>query len=349
MTIRHAVLLVGGRGTRLWPLTATVPKGLLPLAGVPFVEYQLGRLADAGVEQAWLAIGTEHQSTWERYAAQREGSPAVSVSVEQDRLDTAGPVTQLLDQLDDTFFVLNGDVVFDTALLPFMESAPDAGAVLALARVDDPSAYGVVVTDSEGMVDRFVEKPSREEAPTDTVNAGVYILNRRAFDGFEVGALSFEQRVFPELVARHELAGVVVEGSWLDIGTPDLWLESHAAVLGGRTGFGGADGHITAESALVGGEVLGSWSWVGAGATVEKGATIEEAIILDGAIVREGARVSQAVVGWGSEVGVGAEVSGMALVGEGCVIGAGCELAGGSRVAPGTHLAPGSITVAPPS
>ncbi|MEE8331320.1 MAG: NDP-sugar synthase [Acidimicrobiia bacterium] len=348
MTIRQAVLLVGGRGTRLWPLTAAVPKGLLPLAGVPFLEFQLGRLAEAGVEEVWLAVGTDHQDAWERYAAQREESPTLSVSVEHEPLDTAGPVTQLLDRLDDTFLVLNGDVIFDAALSPFVEEAPDAGIVLALARVDDTSAYGVVVTDSAGMVDRFVEKPPREEAPANTVNAGVYIANRRAFEGFDAGRLSFERSVFPALVERGDLGGVVVTGSWLDIGTPDLWLESHAAILGGQTSFEGARGHAAAESAQIHGERHGDWSWVGAGATIEEGATISDAIILDRAVVRQGANVRRAIVGWESVIGVGAEVSDLSLVGERCDVGAGCELIG-IRVAPETHLEPGAITVSPPS
>lgn len=348
MTVRQAVLLVGGRGTRLWPLTAAVPKGLLPLAGIPFLEFQLGRLAEAGVEEVWLAVGTDHQEAWERYAAHREESPALSISVEHEPLDTAGPVTQLLDRLDETFLVLNGDVIFDAALSPFLQEAPDAGIVLALARVEDTSAYGVVVTDAAGMVERFVEKPPRSEAPADTVNAGVYIASRRAFDGFDAGRLSFERSVFPELVTRGDLGGVVVNGSWLDIGTPELWLDSHASVLGGQTSFDGAHGHAAAESARIDGQRQGDWSWVGPGAIIEDGAAISDAIILDGAVVCQGANVRRAIVGWESVIGRGAEVSDLTLVGERCEIGAGCELTG-VRVAPETNLEPGAITVSPPS
>lgn len=347
MTVRQAVLLVGGRGTRLWPLTATIPKGLLPLAGIPFIEHQLRRLADAGISEVFLAVGVDHAVAWEGYAAAWRGSPRLSVSVETEPLDTAGPITMLLPELDDRFLVLNGDVVFDVPLAPFIAAAPDAGIVLALARVDDPSAYGVVVIDDGGMVERFVEKPQPGTAPADTVNAGIYLMERRALESFEAGPLSFERRVFPDLAARKDLGGVAIEGSWLDIGTPELWLDSHDAILSGRTSLGPARSHAAHDTAIVDGERRGAWSWIGAGAVVEAGAVIDEAIILEGAVVRRGAEVAQAVIGWGSELASGAKVRDLSLIGEGCTVGADCELLG-VRLAPGTALGPRAITVSAP-
>jgi mannose-1-phosphate guanylyltransferase len=320
---------------------------LLPLAGIPFIEHQLRRLADAGISEAWLAVGVDHAAAWEGYAAAWKGTPRLSVSIEDQPLDTAGPLTLLTEELDDKFLVLNGDVVFDVPLAPFIEAAPDVAIVLALAKVEDPSAYGVVIVDDYGLVDRFVEKPQPGTAPADTVNAGIYLMERRVLEAFDAGPLSFERRVFPELAARKELGGVAIEGSWLDIGTPELWLESHDAILGGRTSLGPARSHAAHASAVVDGERRGAWSWIGSGAIVEAGAVVDEAIILDGALVRRGAEVTQAVIGWGSELAAGAKVRGLSLVGEGCTVGAGCELVG-VRLAPGTDLPPGSITVAPP-
>jgi len=348
MTVRHAVVLVGGRGTRLWPLTASVPKGLVPLAGKPFLEYQLERLTDVGVTKAWLAVGMDHEAAWRRYAADWEGELELVVSVETEPLDTAGPITLLANELDDRFLVINGDVVFDVPLRGFIEEAPRAGIVLALARVDDPSAYGVVVTDDDGLVERFVEKPAPGTAPADTVNAGIYLMERRVLAGFDAGPLSFERRVFPDLAARKELGGVTVEGSWLDIGTPELLMESHDALLAGRTRLGTARGHIADRSAVVDGERRGAWSWVGAGAVVERGAIVDESIIFEGAIVRRGAEVTNAVVGWRSDIGAGVKIRELALIGADCTVGAGCELAGGLRLAPGTHLEPRAITFTPP-
>jgi mannose-1-phosphate guanylyltransferase len=348
VTLRQAVILVGGRGTRLWPLTAAVPKGLIPLAGVPFVEYQLRRLEGVGIEEAWLAVGTDHADAWQQYAASWEGTPRLEVSVELEPLDTAGPVRMLLEHLDERFLVLNGDVVFDVPLAPFVEAAPRAGVVLALARVADPSAYGVVVTDDAGIVQRFVEKPAPGTAPANTVNAGIYLAERRALESFELGPLSFERRVFPDLAAVKELGGVAIDGSWIDIGTPELLLDSHDAVLGGRTSLGQARGHVAADGAAVSGDRRGGWSWVGPGAVVEAGAIVDEAIVLDSAIVRRGARVRNSVVGWGAIIEAGADIDGFTLVGEDSVVGAGCELHG-VRVAPATKLGARAITIAPPA
>lgn len=347
--IRQAVLLVGGRGTRLWPLTANTPKGLMPVAGVPFIEYQLGQLYDVGVEQVILATGLDQRDMWEDFVARRDRKPDVVLSFEDEPLDTAGPVMQVLDRLDERFLVLNGDVIFDTPLKRFIETAPTAGAVLALSPVDDPSSYGVVVTDSDGLVTRFVEKPAPGTSPANTVNAGIYLIERRALEQFESGPLSFERRVFPDLAAAKELGGISVPGHWLDIGTPDLYLDTHERVLTGRTDIAtGGLAHAAAADADVRGERTGSWSWAGSRSVIEPGAEVRDAVILDGAIIRSGARVERAVVGWRSEVMGGAVVSGDAIVGADCVIGAECEIGARLRVAPGTRLGKRAISVSPP-
>jgi mannose-1-phosphate guanylyltransferase len=350
MSVRHAVVLVGGRGTRLWPLTAELPKALVPVAGVPFIEYQLGPLAAAGVEQCWLAVGTDHLDAWEEYVAGWDGAPALELSVEEEPLDTAGPVMMLLSLLDDRFLVLNGDVVFDAPLTGFLDQAPVTGMAIALARVADPSSYGVVVVDEHRRVRRFVEKPAPGTAPADTVNAGIYLAERRALEQFEPGPLSFERRVFPDLAAQKDLGAAVIEGAWLDIGTPELFLDTHERLLTGRTALGGdSQPHGMGTGAVVDGDRRGAWSWVGADASVEQEATLREAVVLDGAVVRSGATVENAVVGWGTEVGAGTLVSGHTLVGRDCVIGEGCELIGGMRVASGTVLGPRGISFTPPS
>ena len=197
--IRQAVLLVGGRGTRMWPLTADRPKGLLPVAGVPFIELQFRLLAEVGVEEVILAVGLEHEAAWKEYAA-GVIEPRVTVSVEESPLDTAGPVCAVCPQLDDRFLVLNGDVVLEGELGRFVAEASDLPAVLALVEVEDTSAYGVVVTGADGRVERFVEKPSPETAPARTINAGMYLMSRHVLERYQQGPLSFERTVFPALV-----------------------------------------------------------------------------------------------------------------------------------------------------
>lgn len=348
--IRHAVLLVGGRGTRLWPLTQSTPKALIPLAGRPFIEWQLSNLRDAGIEEAWLTVGTDQLEVWERYVGSWRAHPALHLAVEEEPLDTAGGVHAILGQLDDRFLVLNGDVIFDVALTPFIASAPPGGVMLGLARVPDPSAYGVVVTDADGRVERFVEKPPPGTAPADTVSAGVYLVERRALERFDSGALSFERLVFPDLAADKELWGRVVAGRWLDIGTAALYLEAHDQIMTGRVGQAppGAP-HSAAPTAEVRGDMRGSWSWVGPDAIIEEGAEVWDSVVLDGAIIRSGATITRSVIGWGSEVGAGSKVGREVLVGRGARIGEGCELSDAHRVADGTVLGPRAITKRPPS
>ncbi|MDH3538899.1 MAG: NDP-sugar synthase [Acidimicrobiia bacterium] len=334
--IRQAVLLVGGRGSRVWPLTHSMPKGLLPVAGVPFIELQFRLLAEVGVEEVVLAVGTDHENEWRGYA-ESVVRPRVVVSVEQTPLDTAGAVGAVRDQLDDRFLVLNGDVVLEGQLAEFVAGAPDAPAVLALVRVDDTSAYGVVVMTPEGMVERFIEKPPPGTAPTNTVNAGMYLMRREVIERYPNGRLSFERLVFPDLVASGELGGVTITGEWLDIGTSELYLATHDAVAAGRS-----------RLVQFPPPVPEPWVYIEPGAMVDPTATVEEALVLGGAKVHAGATVRRAVVGWGATIEAGALVTGASMIGQDAVIGAGCEIDAGARVAPGARLAAGSITFSPP-
>ncbi len=345
--IRQAVLLVGGRGTRVWPLTDTVPKGLLPVAGIPFIELQFRLLAEVGVEEVILAIGTSHEAAWREYA-EGKNNPTVSLAVERSKLDTAGPLVAVRDRLDERFLVLNGDVVLEGSLGQFVADAPDLPAVLSLVGVEDTSAYGVVVTDQTGRVERFIEKPPAGSAPTNKVNAGMYLIHRNVFDGYPEGQLSFERTVFPSLVEAGQLGGVEIEGVWLDIGTIPLYLKAHADVATGRSRLVAMDPPHMDAGAIIKGDVGGAWNYCGEGATIEEGATVAESVILPGAKVRAGSVVRQAVIGWDAEID-GARVLDDAIVGSNASIGSGCELARGARIAPGSVLGPRSVTFTPPS
>jgi mannose-1-phosphate guanylyltransferase len=323
----------------MWPLSAEVPKGLLPLAGIPFVDYQIARLADVGVEEVFLAIGTEHLDAWQAYAAAVD-SVVVRLSVEEERLDTGGPVRALLDQLDGVFFVLNGDVVVDTDLGELVATAPEAAAAtLALVEVADTSAYGVVVTNAQGMVERFVEKPPAADAPARTVNAGIYLMRPEAVERYEPGSLSFERVVFPDLVADGRLAGVVVDATWIDIGTPSLYLDTHAEVLMSQ-----GSPHVAPEGVAT----EGSWAWVAPDAAVAGGAVVAESVILGGAIVDEGAVIRRAIVGWRAHIGPGAVVTGDSIVGARASVGPGCEMDHGMRVGIEAVLTERAVTFTPP-
>lgn len=344
--IRQAVLLVGGRGTRMFPLTATMPKGLLPLGGIPFVEYQLRQLSRLGVEEVFLAIGRHLAVHWERYAASAPLGLRVHLVIEDEPLDTAGPVRAILDRLEDRFLVLNGDVVIEADLLPLLHA--DGVATLGLVEVDDTSAYGVVVVGEEGKVSAFVEKPPTAEAPARTVNAGMYSLTTAAVARYPIGPLSFERVVFPDLAATGLLDAVVLSGRWIDIGTPDLYLAAHAVVHGGGSTLHRPAAAHQSEGGVATGERRGAWSWVGPETQVSAGAIVEEAVILAGARLADGVVVRRAIIGSGAVIEAGAVITGSAVIGSDAVIGAGCELDRGVRVAPGAHLPAGSVLFSPP-
>lgn len=345
MTIRQALLLVGGRGTRMSPLTADVPKGLIPVAGLPFLDFQLRQLSRIGVEEFLLAVGTHQLAAWEEFARSRDG---VRLVVEEEPLDTAGPVRQALDLLDDRFLVLNGDVVVEADLGDYVARvSASAAGTLALVEVDDTSAYGVVVLDDDGLVEAFVEKPDPADAPARTVNAGMYVLTRDAIAGYPEGRLSFERVVFPDLTQQSALGGVVIEGRWLDIGTPELYLDATGAVLHGATSLHRPDGPHLVEGELDG-TVGGAWSWIAAGARVAAGAEVRESVVLSGAVVEAGAVVERAVIGWDAVIGAGSTVTGATMVGARARIGAGSELDHGMRIAPDAVLRPGDVTFSPP-
>ncbi len=330
----------------MWPLTATRPKALLPVAGVPFVEYQLRSLARAGIEEAVLAVGRHDEAAWASYLGERRESPGVWLAVEDEPMDTAGPVREILDQLDERFLVLNGDVLYEIELGDVVADAPDADGVLVLSPVEDPSPFGVVVTAADGKVERFVEKPPPGTAPANTISAGIYLLRRPALAAWPRGRLSFERAVFPSLVAEGRLAATIVAGVWMDIGTPEQYLAAHEHVISGASRL-----HRPSSAAGAGelrGRRSGGWAWLEPGACVEEEATVEEAVILGGARIRSGATVSRAVVGWDAEIASGTTVVDYSLVGERCKVGPDCELRGGVRVAPGTVLGERAVTFSPP-
>jgi mannose-1-phosphate guanylyltransferase len=293
-----------------------------------------------------LAIGTSHEKAWRDYA-EKHVSPTVDLAVEYSRLDTAGPLVAVRDKLDDQFMVLNGDVVLEGSLTQFVEDAPDLPAVLSLVAVEDTSAYGVVVTDNEHRVERFIEKPPQGTAPTNSVNAGMYLMKKSVFDHYEEGPLSFERTVFPALVERGELGGVEIEGVWLDIGTADLYLQTHDDVAAARSRLVSMQPAHLHDGAQVAGATEGAWSYIGPGAVVEDGAIVSESVVLPGARIGAGSHIHRAVVGWEADID-GAHVHGSTLVGAEAKVGKGNELGGGMRIAPRAELAAGAVTFAPP-
>ncbi len=326
----HAVVLAGGRGTRLRPLTDVRPKPLVPFVGDPFAAGLLRRLRHAGCTRATFLVAADPAPFAPlRALGERLGVP-VAVVAEPVPLDTAGAARDLLrDAAPDAVLVCNGDILtdLDYAALVATHRTQGAVATLALTRVTDTATYGVVECD-DGRVRRFVEKPPPGAVAADTVNAGTYVLDPVAFATFDrPGPLSFERAVFPGLVAAGEVVvGAVSEAAWLDLGTPQRYLDGHAAVLSGRCAWPLGDGYEQRGRALVARD-----------ASVADDAAVEaNSVVGPGSVVGSGARLDGAVLFAGVHVGARAVV-------EASVLDDGVRVAPGARVGPGAVVAAGQL------
>jgi NDP-sugar pyrophosphorylase family protein len=353
-----AVVLVGGEGTRLRPLTFTTPKSLLPIANQPFLERQLVWLESHGVDEVVLSLGYLPDAFPAHFPDGRCGGIKLTYVVEHKPLGTAGGIRFAAEGIDERFIVCNGDVLTDldlTAMLRYHEER-GAQATIALTQVEDPSAFGVVPTRADGEVVGFIEKPPRDLAPTNWINAGTYVLEPALMDRIPPRVnVSIERETFPRMVEmRRSLYAFNGGGYWLDIGTPAKYLEAHHDLLAGALGAlpapGASEGpagvwtqgpaDIDAGARLTG-PVL-----IGPGARVEDGAVVTGSVIGPGAVVAAGARVERSVVMGGAQVSERAIVADSVLGADAILkpegaltdltlIGAGISIAAGTRISGG--------------
>jgi mannose-1-phosphate guanylyltransferase len=318
----QALILAGGEGTRLRPLTYTVPKPVLPLAGRPHIAYVIDWLVRHGVDDVVVSCGFLAEGI---RAAIAELEPGVRIryAEEPDARGTAGAIRFAEDMLGDRFLVLNGDVLCDLDLTALIEQHARTGAraTIALYPVAEPRGYGLVHRHEDGEITEFLEKPKPEQIDTDEVNAGAYLLERSVLDRIPPDrAVSIEREVFPELIGKG-LYGIRLEGYWIDIGTPDRFLEANWDILEGRVETVAGellDGPMMVEEGCeVSSEAeLHPPCVVGRNSRIGGGAVIERSVLLDGCIVEDGAAVSNSILGGGVTVERGAELDG-AVVGEG--------------------------------
>ena len=348
----RAVVLVGGEGTRLRPLTWETPKQMLTLADVTMIERVVGHLVAHGVDDVILSMGYRPDAFLAAFPDGECAGASIHYAVEPEPLDTAGGIrfAALDGKVDDTFLVVNGDVLTDldvSALVSFHRSR-GAEATISLTPVDDPSAFGVVPTDDAGRVSAFIEKPPRDEAPTNLINAGTYVLEPSEIDRIPDGRrVSIERETFPQLVEAGTLYAMASDAYWLDTGTPASDLRASLDLAAGVRGRPHADaeahdGVWTVGSASVVGVVRGP-SFVGAAAAIAPGATVEGSVVESGASVGEGAVVRGSLVCRGAQVGPEAVVE-SSVIGAGASIGAGAQLRsmtvvqGGAAVDAGAEL-----------
>ncbi|RKT57486.1 sugar phosphate nucleotidyltransferase [Saccharothrix australiensis] len=341
----EAVVLVGGKGTRLRPLTLSAPKPMLPTAGVPFLTHLLSRIREVGITHVVLGTSYKAEVFQEHFGDGSALGLDLEYVVEDVPLDTAGAIRNVAHKLrEPDVMVFNGDILSGVDLRGVLDTHRSSGAdvTLHLVKVEDPRRFGCVPTDAEGRVTAFLEKT--ENPPTDQINAGCYVFRRSVVDGIPAGRpVSVERETFPGLLAAGaRLQGHVDTSYWLDLGTPAAFVRGSADLVRG-VAPSAALPPVTGEAIVLAGatvdpaaEVTGG-STIGAGCTVAAGATVVGSVLFDGAVVGEGARVERSVLGANALVQAGAVLSD-AVIGDNAVIGARCELVGGARVWPGVVL-----------
>lgn len=353
---KEAILLVGGKGTRLRPLTVHTPKPMVPAAGVPFLTHQLARARAAGVEHIVLATSYLAE-VFEPYFG--DGSSLglhIEYVTESEPLGTGGAIRNVAKRLtsdpDEPVLIFNGDILTGLDIRELVTSHADSGAdvSLHLTRVDDPRAFGLVPTDDTGRVTAFLEKPQTpEEIVTDQINAGAYIFRRSVIDTIPAGRpVSVERETFPGLLADGaHLQGMVDSTYWLDLGTPQAFIRGSADLVLGRAPSPAVPGRcgdrlvlptatVAPDAKLSGGTVIGADAVIGAGARID-GSTV-----LAGAVVEPGAVITDSLVGAGARIGSRTVLAG-AVVGDGAKVGADNELRDGIRVWCGAHLPAASV------
>jgi mannose-1-phosphate guanylyltransferase len=328
-----AVVMAGGEGTRLRPLTLDVPKPFIRVAGKPAMEYALDALVAAGIRD--IIVTTFYKP--ERLIAHLGGGTRLGAriyySVEDEALGTAGGVAKCLPLTgEDTVVVLSGDVIADVNVKALVDAHKRSGAVatMALTEVEDPTEYGIVGLDATGRIVRFKEKPKAEEVFSNLVNAGIYVLEPAALREVPQGEpFDFSKQLFPRLLAAGKLLqGVRLDGFWMDVGRPaDLLRASHALGERHRRGsFVDGSAKVDAAAKLARTDVY-------AGAVVESGATLDDCILYDDARVEADAHVRGTILAPGAVVGRGARVTD-------CVLGKGARVRPGA-VAQGQKVQPG--------
>ena len=367
----QAVILVGGQGTRLRPLTLTVPKPMLPLMNRPFLEFQINLCLRHGVEDIILSTAYKPEVFESYYGDGSRLGVKLTYVTEDEPLDTCGAVKNVERYIDGTFLVFNGDVLTDLDLTNLIAFHREKGgkASLYLTRVEDPTAYGLVPLDRQGRIIEFLEKPSWDQVITDLINAGTYVLEPELLDRVPAGEpYSFERQLFPGMLEEGmSMYGFPSEAYWMDIGTPAKYLQAHYDILNRRLPFEfegeeikpsvwvseGAE--IAEEAAVFGPTIIGGGCRIAPHAVVSSncvlgpGCRLEEGVHLEGAVLHEDCVVGsesvlrRCVLSGGVRVGEKAHVSDLAVLGGGVQVGDENDLKFGIKVWPEAKIPPSTL------
>ncbi|KAI4749029.1 mannose-1-phosphate guanyltransferase [Aureobasidium sp. EXF-12298] len=344
-----ALILVGGFGTRLRPLTLTLPKPLVEFANKPMIEHQVAALAAAGVTNIVLAVNYRPEIMTAALAKyEQQYNVKIDFSVETEPLGTAGPLKlaeKILGKDDSPFFVLNSDVICDypfKQLADFHKAHGDEGTII-VTKVEEPSKYGVVVhkPNHASRIDRFVEKPI--EFVGNRINAGIYILNPSVLKRIELRPTSIEQETFPSMTKDGQLHSFDLEGFWMDVGQPKDFLSGTCLYLSSLTKKGSKELTSTSESYVHGGNVLidpsakigsnckiGPNVVIGPNCVIGDGVRLQRCVLLSNSKVKEHAWIKSTIVGWNSVVGRWARLENICVLGDDVTVGDEIYVNGGS-------------------
>ena len=345
-----AVILVGGQGTRLRPLTLSAPKPMLPTAGVPFLTHLLARIRETGIKHVVLGTSFKAEVFEEHFADGSDFGLEIEYVTETEPLGTGGGIRNVLPKLRaDNVMVFNGDVLGGTDLGAVLDThvRTEADVTLHLVRVSDPRAFGCVPTDADGRVTAFLEKT--QDPPTDQINAGCYVFRREIIEQIPEGRpVSVEREVFPTLLTEgKKVCGHVDAAYWRDMGTPEDFVRGSADLVRGIAPSPAlppqrGESLVHPGASVAPGALLIGGTVVGRGAEIGAGARLDGAVIFDGARVEAGAVIERSIVGFGVRVGPRALIRD-GVIGDGADIGARCELLRGARVWPGVKIPDGGI------
>jgi mannose-1-phosphate guanylyltransferase len=328
----QGLILAGGKGTRLRPLTMHTPKPIVPIANQPFLLYQLELLKRADVRDVILSLSYQPQKIEDKIADGTDYNVRVSYAVEASPLGTAGAYRNAASLISETTVVFNGDVLTDIDINDVLRFHRERQAVatIVLAPVPNPTAYGLVETEKDGRVRRFLEKPKPEEVTCDTINAGIYILEPRVLDYVPEGEpFMFEYGVFPQLLEREEpFFAYTWRGYWRDIGTASSYLQANLDVIAGRVQLLQPASDERGEKFDATAEIQ-SPSAVDPSCTLKAGVQIINSVVSRNCYVEERALIKNSVVRAGTRIGAGSTVEG-AVLGKGCHIGRAVEVGEGA-------------------
>ncbi len=364
----QAVILIGGKGTRLRPITYSLPKALVPLRNKPYLQYLVNSLRAAGLEGAILAMGYLPDPIKQYFAGQDLEGFSLQYVVEDYPLGTGGAIKNVEEFLEGgPYVVTNGDVLTGLDLTEVIQAHQDSEALatIALTAVENPTAFGLVEVDSQLRVRSFVEKPAYDQIHTNLVNSGIYVLEREVLNIIPKGReVSLEREVFPRLQEMGKLRAYVSSAYWQDIGTPDRYLQASHNVLSGaveRTeDFEYLSVHpsvrvsqdvtllapisVAKDCEVEANATIGGRTALGERCLIREGARVDSSILFEGVRVEEGAVVRNSIIGPGAIVGKNAIVRGLCMLGAGCTVGEENILDNGIRVNPRIQLPAGAIT-----